>query len=42
MIGLAARMSTDSPREHFLMLNGRTAQQPLRPGELVKIVSFAD
>jgi predicted Zn-dependent protease len=42
LASLAARMATDTPREHFLMLNGRTAQQPLRPGELVKIVSFAD
>jgi len=37
---LAARMASDHPLEHFLMLNGRTANQPLRPGERVKIVSF--
>jgi predicted Zn-dependent protease len=38
---LAARMVSDHPLEHFLTLNGRTADQPLRSGELVKIVSLA-
>ena len=38
---LAARMATDNPLEHMLMLNGRSPDQPLRPGELVKIVSYA-
>jgi predicted Zn-dependent protease len=38
---LAARMASDQPLEQFLMLNGRTAEQPLRPGEAVKIVVFA-
>jgi predicted Zn-dependent protease len=38
---MAARMASDHPLDHFLMLNGRTADQPLRPGELVKIVTFA-
>ena len=37
---LAARMASDHPLEHFLMLNGRTADQPVLPGERVKIVSF--
>ena len=38
---LAALMAADQPLEHFLMLNGRSAQQPLRPGELVKLVVVA-
>jgi predicted Zn-dependent protease len=38
---LAGGMASDHPLEHFLMLNGRSADQPLRPGELVKIVAFA-
>ena len=38
---LARRMASDHPLDHFLMLNGRSADQPLRPGELVKIVTFA-
>jgi predicted Zn-dependent protease len=38
---LAARMVSDHPLEHFLMLNGRSAQQPLQPGERVKIVRWA-
>jgi predicted Zn-dependent protease len=38
---LAARMASDNKLEHFLMLNGRTADQPVRPGELVKIVTYA-
>jgi predicted Zn-dependent protease len=38
---LAAHMATDHKLDHFLMLNGRTAAQPLRPGELVKLVSYA-
>ncbi|WP_167737391.1 M48 family metalloprotease [Sphingomonas parva] len=37
---LAARMATDAPLEHFLMLNGRSGDQPVRPGELVKIVTY--
>ena len=36
---LAARMATDAPLEHFLMLNGRSAEQPVKAGELVKIVT---
>ncbi len=35
---LAARMSADDPVAHFLMLNGRTAGEPPRPGETVKLV----
>jgi predicted Zn-dependent protease len=38
---LAARMAADPPLGHFLMLNGRSAQDPLRPGELVKLVVVA-
>jgi len=38
---LAEAMVSDHPREHFLMLNARTADQPLKPGELVKLVRLA-
>ncbi|MEA3051869.1 MAG: hypothetical protein QOG72_772 [Sphingomonadales bacterium] len=38
---LAAHMASDHPLDHFLMLNGRSAGEKLRPGELVKIVTFA-
>jgi predicted Zn-dependent protease len=38
---LARLMASEHPLEHFLMLNGRSAGQALRPGELVKIVTFA-
>jgi predicted Zn-dependent protease len=38
---LARRMASDHPLDHFLMLNGRSPDQPLRPGEMVKIVTFA-
>jgi hypothetical protein len=31
----------DMPVEHFLMINGRTPDVPLRPGEPVKIVVLA-
>jgi predicted Zn-dependent protease len=37
---LAAQMAGDNKVEHFLMLNGRSADQPVRPGELVKLVVF--
>jgi predicted Zn-dependent protease len=37
----ARHMASEHPLDHFLMLNGRLAGQPLRPGELVKIVTFA-
>ena len=37
----AALMASDHPLDHFLMLNGRSAGQALRPGEMVKIVTFA-
>jgi predicted Zn-dependent protease len=37
---LAARMATENRLDHFLMLNGRSADQPLRPGERVKIVAW--
>ena len=38
---LAARMAGDNKLEHFLMLNGRRADQPIRPGEPVKLVTWA-
>ena len=38
---LAARMAGDNQLAHFLVLNGRTAEQPLRPGEPLKIVVWA-
>jgi predicted Zn-dependent protease len=37
----AAHMASDHPLDHFLMLNGLAAGQPLKPGELVKIITFA-
>ncbi|HYG47599.1 MAG TPA: M48 family metalloprotease [Allosphingosinicella sp.] len=37
----ARLMASEHPLDHFLMLNGRSAGQPLRPGEMVKIVTFA-
>jgi predicted Zn-dependent protease len=38
---LTRRMASDHPLDHFLMLNGRSPDQPLKPGEMVKIVTFA-
>ncbi|HEX8213960.1 MAG TPA: M48 family metalloprotease [Allosphingosinicella sp.] len=38
---MAGRMASDHPLDHFLMLNGRSPDQPLRPGERVKIVTLA-
>jgi predicted Zn-dependent protease len=38
---LASRMASDRPLDLFLTLNGRTRAQPIRPGELVKIVANA-
>jgi predicted Zn-dependent protease len=38
---LAARMAADQPLNHFLMLNARSAQDSLRPGEMVKLVVLA-
>jgi predicted Zn-dependent protease len=38
---IARRMAVDMPVEHFLMINGRTSDVPLRPGEKVKIVVLA-
>jgi len=35
---MAARMAGDHKLDHFLMLNGRIADQPLKAGEQVKIV----
>jgi predicted Zn-dependent protease len=39
--GVARLMASEHPLDHFLMLNGRSAGQALRPGELVKIVTLA-
>lgn len=39
---MAARMASDRPREHFLALNGRGEDEPLRPGERVKLIRFAE
>jgi predicted Zn-dependent protease len=39
---LARRMAAEQPLEHFLMLNGRRPDEPLRPGEPVKLVVTAD
>ncbi|HEY0113918.1 MAG TPA: M48 family metalloprotease [Allosphingosinicella sp.] len=39
---LAARMASDNPLDHLLMLNGHEANRPLRPGELVKLVVRAE
>ena len=38
---LAGRMASENPLPHFLMLNGRTADQAVRPGERLKIVTFS-
>ncbi len=38
---VARHMASEQPLDHFLMLNGRSANDPLRPGELVKIVTLA-
>ncbi|HEV2079630.1 MAG TPA: M48 family metalloprotease [Allosphingosinicella sp.] len=38
---MARRMASENPMEHFLVLNGRSPDQPLRPGERVKIVTLA-
>ena len=38
---LARLMASEHPLDHFLMLNGRSAGQELRPGELVKVVTLA-
>jgi predicted Zn-dependent protease len=38
---VASLMASENPVDHFLMLNGRTAGRPLRPGEPVKIVAVA-
>jgi predicted Zn-dependent protease len=38
---IAAHMASDHPLDHFLMLNGRSPGEALKPGEMVKIVTFA-
>jgi predicted Zn-dependent protease len=38
---LARRMASEHPLEHLLMLNDRSADQPLKPGESLKIVTVA-
>ncbi|HYI38793.1 MAG TPA: M48 family metalloprotease [Allosphingosinicella sp.] len=37
----ASAMASEHPLDHFLMLNGRSPGQALKPGELVKIITFA-
>ena len=37
----AALMASEHPLDHFLMLNGLAAGQSPKPGEMVKIVTFA-
>jgi predicted Zn-dependent protease len=37
----ARRMAADQPLQHFLILNGRSEREPLRPGEFVKLVVTA-
>lgn len=39
---LAGQMADPNPRELFLLLNGMAADAALRPGERVKIVTWAD
>ncbi|WP_375422434.1 M48 family metalloprotease [uncultured Sphingomonas sp.] len=39
---LSRRMADPAPRALFLMLNGRDEGEPIRAGELVKIVTYAD
>jgi len=39
---LAARMVDAYPRELFLLLNAKQPGEPLRPGERVKVVTWAD
>jgi hypothetical protein len=34
-------MAGDNKLAHFLMLNGRAANQPIRPGEPLKLVVWA-
>jgi predicted Zn-dependent protease len=34
-------MASDHPLDHFLMLNGLASGQAPKPGDLVKIVTFA-
>ncbi len=36
----AKRMASDHPAQQFLMLNGLAAGQPLKPGELVKVITL--
>jgi hypothetical protein len=35
-------MAGDNRVDHFLTLNGRSADQPIRPGEPLKLVVWAD
>jgi predicted Zn-dependent protease len=37
----AAVMASENPLDHFLMLNGRSSGEVLKPGELVKVVTYA-
>lgn len=38
---LAARMVSDHPLEDLLMLNGRSRDEPLRPGQGIKLIAWA-
>ena len=38
---VAARMATEAPLDHLLMLNDRSADRPVRAGERFKIVTFS-
>ena len=38
---MVGRMASERPLEQFLMLNGRTRSDPLRPGERVKLIEWA-
>ena len=38
---LAARMASERPLEHFLLLNDQVRAEPVRPGERIKLISVA-
>ena len=42
LAALAARMASDHPLDRLLMLNDRSADRPLSPGEKIKIVAWAE
>lgn len=41
LASLSAQMASDRPTDLFLTLNGRTRDEPLEPGDYVKIVTYA-